>query len=318
MKNENKATETLNTESGKSKNMPKFIILTVAGLLFGILLAITFAFEDQGTMISAEHTSATDAQRYSGGQKQEAIKVARNNAQISAAAKNGEPVFDYDDSIEEVKNAFGDREAMNVLPAPKYYPRPESEWQGMLVDTSLQSICEGKNSCGLAMACMDNRCGACSVDADCATGENCVLNHCVIKKNTSCRTASDCDTNEYCVLSGYSSDPRGNKTTLAYCQPITSGSQPTQEQTINAAAFEPGPAVFNRSVSIDQLQETLSENDNGLDTEIDLPQPVNPESFDETTAEFEFEQHESLDNIDPENEHTKVPEEELNTDPNFE
>src|SRR5215208_4690913 len=64
-------------------------------------------------------------------------------------------------------------------PSTDYAPRPADEWQGMRVDLATQSLCDGAESCGLAMACPDGgRCGPCQADSQCASGEACVLDHC--------------------------------------------------------------------------------------------------------------------------------------------
>lgn len=320
MQNDNKANESLKTISGQSDNKHTFFILAVAGLLIGILLAIFFVPQDQGTELKTEHALLTGMEGQPTESKLAPAKVAANKTEALVSKEIIELENAQEDPIEDVKRAFGDREALNVLSPPTYHPRPKSEWQGMLIDTSMQSVCEGKNSCGLAMACKNNLCGPCSVNADCAAGEACVLDHCVIEKNASCRTASECGANEQCVLSGYSTDPRGNGTTLAFCQPMTSGSQPTPELNNDPVANDPGPPVFERPVSINQLQETLLEHDSSTETDADpdadQPPPVNSEQFDEDTAEFEFEQHENFDKIDPENEHVVVPEQAEEADAN--
>ena len=205
--------------------------------------------------------------------------------------------------MEEIENVYGDRAFLNTLPPPSYHPRAESEWQGMLVNTSLQSICEGDSSCGLAMACNNNLCGACSVDADCASNEVCVLDHCVIKSNTSCHTSTDCRQDEYCVLSGYSADPRGNQSMLAYCQSEESGTEPSQEQFTDITDNSVIPSVSERPVSIDRLRQALLDHANNSEHNEELiVNQVDTEPFNQETAEFEFNQHEAFDKTDPENE----------------
>src|SRR5262245_16544198 len=61
----------------------------------------------------------------------------------------------------------------------RLHPRDPGEWQGMRVNLDSQAFCADKNGCGLAMACIDGRCGPCRTAGDCAEGEVCVLDHCV-------------------------------------------------------------------------------------------------------------------------------------------
>jgi hypothetical protein len=315
MKNDTKSINSLKAKSTQPDKKHNIFRLAVVGILIGTFVAIIFFPKDQGTELNTSHASMGVQ---SSKTKYLTKKVVVKSDISSQKTELIETEIEQEDPIEAIKNAFGDREELNVLPPPNYHSRPESEWQGMLIDTSLQSVCDGKSSCGLAMACNNNRCGACSVDSDCASGEACVLDHCVIKKNTSCRTASDCGQNEYCVLSGYSADPRGNGSTLAYCQPQVSGSQPTPETT-DLVGDDSVPPVFERPVSIDQLQEILLDDFSNTETnEEPNSDQINTEPFDEETAEFEFEKHETLDEIDPENEHEAVPEqtEQLDAKPN--
>ncbi|MFO7564446.1 MAG: hypothetical protein R6X02_17500 [Enhygromyxa sp.] len=101
---------------------------------------------------------------------------------------------------------------------PDYAPRDPSEWQGMLVNLALQQTgCESSAACGLAMACVDQRCGPCSGDEDCASEEACVLQHCVPTRQVECRRASDCEGEALCVLSGYTAAPRGNEGMRSFC-----------------------------------------------------------------------------------------------------
>jgi hypothetical protein len=104
-------------------------------------------------------------------------------------------------------------------PPPQYHPRDPAEWQGMLVNMAMRPTCENSALCGLATACIENRCGPCEADGDCGRGEVCVLDHCVKKDHVTCRRRADCQSDALCVLTGYSSDPRGNADMKALCQP---------------------------------------------------------------------------------------------------
>jgi hypothetical protein len=88
----------------------------------------------------------------------------------------------------------------------------------MQIDPGEQAMCEASERCGLATACVTGRCGACRFDAECASGEACVLEHCVLAARVACRGRADCGEGELCVLSGISADARGNSDMRAYCQ----------------------------------------------------------------------------------------------------
>jgi hypothetical protein len=109
-------------------------------------------------------------------------------------------------------------------PVPVYHPRDKDEWQGMLVNMSMRAMCEASEQCGLAAACINQLCSPCRTDGECAKGELCVLDHCLLAKNVSCRSRRDCSGEEVrCILSGYSSDPRNNAELLAACKEAAGG-----------------------------------------------------------------------------------------------
>lgn len=148
-----------------------------------------------------------------------------------------------------------------MLDEPVFHPRPESEWQGMLVDVSTQSSCESIDGCGLAMACLGGtQCGPCDRDSDCAGGEACVLDHCVQQSKVECRSESQCGADEVCVLSGYSDGIRGNEDMSARCQPTAGGIESPEIEELIALADEPSSADFlPRPVSVADLRSSLSD-----------------------------------------------------------
>jgi hypothetical protein len=103
-----------------------------------------------------------------------------------------------------------------VSAANEYHSRPPNEWQGMLVERTNQSECRRGHACGLALACVDGRCGPCRRDSDCEQGEACVLDHCLLARMVTCRSQSDCGA-DLCILSGLSADPRGNLDMRSLC-----------------------------------------------------------------------------------------------------
>src|SRR5690606_36385366 len=86
-------------------------------------------------------------------------------------------------------------------PPIEYASRDPREWQGMLVNTTFQALCDTSARCGLAMACNAGRCGPCAHDSDCASGEVCSMQHCVVSSLAACRSRSDCPGDELCILS---------------------------------------------------------------------------------------------------------------------
>ena len=155
------------------------------------------------------------------------------------------------------------------------HPRAASEWQGMQVNTRFQAICDGKASCGLAAACLDQRCQACTDDWQCAEGEACALDHCVPAANVRCRAAADCRTGELCVLSGYSSDPRGNRDMRAFCRSDVGGIVDEHDvlDSESIARRDSVPAE-PRPVSISELRALLSPEFPGGHEEEDGPPPA--------------------------------------------
>jgi hypothetical protein len=113
------------------------------------------------------------------------------------------------------------------------HPRPAHEWQGMLVNLSQRQYCEASSYCGFALACLDDRrCGPCQRDDQCASGEACVLDHCVAAANAGCRTRAECGgagEGALCVLSGLTGgEPRGNTGMRSFCR-ASSGGTPQDE-----------------------------------------------------------------------------------------
>lgn len=102
-------------------------------------------------------------------------------------------------------------------PKPVYHPRDPNEWDGMPV--LLQGPpCEQSAYCGLALACVDQMCGACTSDQQCGPGEGCVVEHCLKTELIGCRSYRDCSP-ALCILSGYTGGTaRGNEDMTSYCQ----------------------------------------------------------------------------------------------------
>lgn len=125
-------------------------------------------------------------------------------------------------------------------PAPLRVARTRApgEWDGMPAEYTSQA-CPSAELCGLALGCHKFRCGPCAADIDCAPGEVCVLQHCVLSAQVACRARSDCDGGDLCVLSGLSPGPRGNGDMRAYC--LSSGG-PSGETPVVAPT--PGPQIL--------------------------------------------------------------------------
>jgi len=102
-------------------------------------------------------------------------------------------------------------------PKPVYHPRDPNEWDGMpvLLDGP---PCEQTEYCGLALACIDQKCSACTADSDCAPGEGCVVEHCLKTELIGCHSYRDCSP-ALCILSGFTGGTaRGNEDMTSYCQ----------------------------------------------------------------------------------------------------
>jgi hypothetical protein len=145
------------------------------------------------------------------GAGQAPVNERRSAATSSGRVKNGS---DTSANASMSADPFGVR---------RWSPRPADECQGMRVNLNISPFCTTSSHCGLGRACIDSKCVACGRDEDCATGEVCVLDHCLQKDLVACRRAADCDPHSKCVLSGYSNQPRGNEGTRAACVSSLSG-----------------------------------------------------------------------------------------------
>jgi hypothetical protein len=135
----------------------------------------------------------------------------------------------------------GAADTVAAAPFPDHAPRAAGEWQGMPVDRSTQVLCDAADSCGLAMACLGETCGPCERDDQCAAGETCVLDHCLLASRAACHSRADCAADALCVLTGTSPDPRGNAEMSAICLTASGGEDRTDE--IVARDSEPAPPM---------------------------------------------------------------------------
>lgn len=140
--------------------------------------------------------------------------------------------------------AVDEAEPKPTVLIPQYHPRPPGEWQGMPVDVANPQFCERTEQCGLALSCRDSKCLPCRTGADCLSGEDCVLDHCLRRELIKCKRHADCGRKEEaCILSGYSSGARTNDTTRAYCVDTTSGQPQTEDEwKARQPKTEPEPA----------------------------------------------------------------------------
>lgn len=112
------------------------------------------------------------------------------------------------------------RRGVSVVEITSFHPRPANEWQGARVPNTPSDMpsCETSELCGLALACRDGLCGACLTDPDCAEGERCILDHCLLAENVECSTRNDCAENEVCLFRDDDSPgPRHNSSLMSVC-----------------------------------------------------------------------------------------------------
>jgi hypothetical protein len=138
----------------------------------------------------------------------------------------------------------------------RMFPRDPDEWQGMPVDLSVQASCETSSLCGLAAACVGGHCGPCVRDGECAEGEICVLDHCLLKDKVGCRSKRRCASGEFCVLSGFSHDPRGNRAMSAHCLNPWSG-LPKTPVALSSGAAPSSPPPLNERL-LEELRQQQS------------------------------------------------------------
>ena len=137
----------------------------------------------------------------------------------------------------------------SIMPPPKFHPRPEGEWQGMLIDMTLRPMCETTVQCGRALSCREGHCLPCLNDRDCDVGEVCVLDHCVREDLALCRTRADCHQESLCVLTGYSEGPRGNTDMKAFCMEASGGRDPVANEWTQAADETSQQAAISQELS---------------------------------------------------------------------
>lgn len=148
-----------------------------------------------------------------------------------------------------------------VVADPGPSRRAADEWQGMPIEAEATALCDAVDACGLAMACIDGRCGACAADDSCAPGEICALDHCVRAELASCRSRADCGADALCILGGTSADPRGNAAMTARCLPAAGGvrDDPAPVSAGELAAPVPVPAAE----LLDQVEREVRRSDAG-------------------------------------------------------
>jgi hypothetical protein len=138
---------------------------------------------------------------------------------------------------------------------PTTYRSPD-EWQGLQVDTSDPQFCVDSRGCGLALSCRGSACGPCQRDGDCAAGEVCVLDHCLLPALVTCRSRKDCPGEALCFLSDYSPGLRGNASMRSRCV----GDEPTNARSEPAGTSEPTDPALRQTQTAPfakRLSETL-------------------------------------------------------------
>lgn len=134
-----------------------------------------------------------------------------------------------------------------AIDPPVFAYRDPLEWQGALVNESLQIPCVGSQTCGLALACIEGICSPCRADSDCVSGERCAVQHCILSENHACTTRRDCGTNELCELSGLSPGPRGNASTTSYCSKGEGGTEVEVQAIRRGSRTEPSDSAERRT-----------------------------------------------------------------------
>ncbi len=219
----------------RSSNLNRTILLVVTAacstvVTFGIVRFFTYSNEtatNSGTVMSPP-----SRERFS----------ITNEREIRTWHSESEASYLEENTIEQ-KDALVDPASL----PPRWHHRDKDEWQGMLVDLSMQALCGSPDGCGMAMACVNGKCGPCKSDRQCDTGEVCVLDHCVPHDNVTCRSRRDCGAEEWCVLSGYSSDVRSNTNMQALCL-ASSGGESQMPENVNLEPGEPTtPAPYEAS-----------------------------------------------------------------------
>ena len=138
---------------------------------------------------------------------------------------------------------------MGLMPAFTFHPRAPDEWQGWRVDLSLRPGCDTSSRCTAGLACLaDQMCGPCSHDSDCAGGEICVLDRCLLRERAGCRNRRDCRDGELCITTEPSPDPRGNGFTKSFCSTANDTPVSTQDLATVAEDYQRAAELNPRSI----------------------------------------------------------------------
>ena len=130
-------------------------------------------------------------------------------------------------------------------PGTPYYERDLGEYQGRPIP-KLDIACEVASSCGRAAGCVGGLCAPCRKDSDCAPGEACAVDNCLLPDNVKCRSRRDCPAGWLCALTEDPVTGRGNQGVRAYCddpkvghpQPATQSPAPLVNKGAEPAAPE--------------------------------------------------------------------------------
>jgi hypothetical protein len=155
-----------------------------------------------------------------------------------------------------------------VVPEPRRKRRPESEWQGMLIDVAVAPTCDVTEHCSRGQVCKPGACGPgeppgseclrclpCESDGECLLGELCVLDHCVKEQLVECRLAKDCG-GVSCILTDYSTGPRNNDEMRAHCAEFDTGTPTPEEEPKQLVDNRPPPLAAQLS---EQVERSLRE-----------------------------------------------------------
>lgn len=182
---------------------------SVLGAMFWLGIIARSAIERHGHIGARAHG---DSARLVGATAGPASEVIERNQRQSVYGDAGS------EKVAGLSAFFGDPAGIGISHAAEFWPRPENEWQGMLVDMSRRPECGSTSMCAFGLVCQtDGRCGPCSTDAECLAEERCVLDHCLPRGNANCGTSAECG--GMCVIVGdWSPTARGTEQIRSICE----------------------------------------------------------------------------------------------------
>ena len=114
------------------------------------------------------------------------------------------------------------------------------------------SPCITADDCGASNGCRSGRCAPCHDSRDCATGELCISESCILATNASCTSDDDCLDSVRCATTSPEGGFRGNLAQRSFCLPYsgtTPNSPEESEPSTNIQSNSPLNSALNHALT---------------------------------------------------------------------